>query len=60
MARVQGHSVVLVGQDCLGAGRGCSGVEIGCVEGHSEVCRDRCEQKGIGSSILITILKIVL
>ena len=36
-----------------GSGRrpGCSGVEIGFVEGHREVCRDRCEQKGVESSI---------
>ena len=45
-----------------GSGRrpGCSGVEIGFVEDHREVCRDRCEQKGVESSILIPVHKIIL
>lgn len=58
MARVQGHRVIRVGHESQAQ------VELlwsrnRCNEGHSEVYRDRCEQKGIGSSIFITIGKMI-
>lgn len=58
MARLQGHRVILVGQEVLGTGR--AALEYGCIDGHGEVCKERWEQKGIESSVFTTVHKIVL
>lgn len=50
MAWVQGHGIIQLGSISRGQ-VGLLWSRKGCIEGHSEVYRDRFERKGIGSSV---------